>query len=300
MLQVAGEHQAESCRRLTRGGVARGGRIENHRGVAERVLIIEDDRELGRQIVMHLRRAGDDPTWWTEGRTSAPEGAARRRAGAVRRGRPPPRGRGGAVRLRAGRARRRGARVAAAGRRRCHIARAGGRQRRLQRDPSQPCGRARGGAARRSRRRQVPLAGGRRRPGCARGRAGAAGRTRVSQRRRAGGRRTDRGSGCTSRPASPRCTGSSWCSTVRRAAGCRSISSALAYAQRLLIPRSRRTCELDPGVCAVALVDRCAGPSRVAKLAAMAASWARLRRRSAPLCPRAGFSTTPCRLWRAA
>lgn len=76
MLQLAGEHQLASCRRLTRGGVARGGRIENHWGVAERVLVIEDDRELGRQIVLHLRRAGYEPTWWTEGRAIAPEDAA--------------------------------------------------------------------------------------------------------------------------------------------------------------------------------------------------------------------------------
>ena len=76
MLQLAGDHQLASCRRLTRGGVARGGRIENHWGVAERVLVIEDDRELGRQIVLHLRRAGYEPTWWTEGRAIAPEDAA--------------------------------------------------------------------------------------------------------------------------------------------------------------------------------------------------------------------------------
>lgn len=39
---------------------------------ARRVLLVEDDRELGAQIVSHLRRAGLDPIWWTEGRRLAP------------------------------------------------------------------------------------------------------------------------------------------------------------------------------------------------------------------------------------
>ena len=44
--------------------------------MAERVLVIEDDPELGRQIVLRLRRAGYEPTWWTEGRPIEPEEAA--------------------------------------------------------------------------------------------------------------------------------------------------------------------------------------------------------------------------------
>ena len=35
--------------------------------MSERVLLIEDDHELGAQIVDRLRRAGFEPTWWTEG-----------------------------------------------------------------------------------------------------------------------------------------------------------------------------------------------------------------------------------------
>jgi two-component system response regulator MtrA len=34
----------------------------------EKILLIEDDRELGAQIVAHLRGAGFDATWWQEGR----------------------------------------------------------------------------------------------------------------------------------------------------------------------------------------------------------------------------------------
>lgn len=34
-----------------------------------RLLLIEDDRELGAQIVEHLRRGGFEPTWWREGRS---------------------------------------------------------------------------------------------------------------------------------------------------------------------------------------------------------------------------------------
>lgn len=37
-----------------------------------RVLVVEDDRALGAQIASHLRRAGLDPIWWTEGRRLAP------------------------------------------------------------------------------------------------------------------------------------------------------------------------------------------------------------------------------------
>jgi two-component system response regulator MtrA len=36
--------------------------------LSERILLIEDDRELGAQIVQHLTSAGFAPTWWTEGR----------------------------------------------------------------------------------------------------------------------------------------------------------------------------------------------------------------------------------------
>jgi DNA-binding response OmpR family regulator len=43
--------------------------------MAERILLIEDDRELGAQIVEHLRGAGFEPTWWTEGQR-IPPGAA--------------------------------------------------------------------------------------------------------------------------------------------------------------------------------------------------------------------------------
>ncbi len=39
----------------------------------ERILLIEDDRELGAQIVEHLRRAGFQPTWWREGRHVEPD-----------------------------------------------------------------------------------------------------------------------------------------------------------------------------------------------------------------------------------
>jgi len=37
-------------------------------GMAERVLLIEDDRELGAQIVERLQRAGYHTEWWQEGR----------------------------------------------------------------------------------------------------------------------------------------------------------------------------------------------------------------------------------------
>jgi two-component system response regulator MtrA len=38
----------------------------------EKILLIEDDRELGAQIVGHLRGAGFDPMWWHEGRRIPP------------------------------------------------------------------------------------------------------------------------------------------------------------------------------------------------------------------------------------
>jgi DNA-binding response OmpR family regulator len=44
--------------------------------VAERVLLIEDDAELGGQIVERLRSAGYEPTWWKEGRHVEPEDVA--------------------------------------------------------------------------------------------------------------------------------------------------------------------------------------------------------------------------------
>jgi DNA-binding response OmpR family regulator len=37
--------------------------------MATRVLVVEDDRDLGAQMVQRLREAGYAPTWWTEGRT---------------------------------------------------------------------------------------------------------------------------------------------------------------------------------------------------------------------------------------
>ncbi|EYF07683.1 response regulator transcription factor [Chondromyces apiculatus] len=39
----------------------------------ERVLLIEDDHELGGQIVERLRRAGYEPLWWNTGRRIPPE-----------------------------------------------------------------------------------------------------------------------------------------------------------------------------------------------------------------------------------
>ena len=41
----------------------------------ERILLIEDDRVLGAQIVEHLRGAGFEPAWWTEGKRILPGGA---------------------------------------------------------------------------------------------------------------------------------------------------------------------------------------------------------------------------------
>ncbi|MFV8752551.1 response regulator transcription factor [Nannocystaceae bacterium ST9] len=45
--------------------------------MAERILLIEDDVELGRQVVERLRKAGFDPTWWQEGRRIAADEAPR-------------------------------------------------------------------------------------------------------------------------------------------------------------------------------------------------------------------------------
>jgi len=40
--------------------------------MTDRILLIEDDAQLGAQIVEHLLGAGLDPLWWTEGRVPAP------------------------------------------------------------------------------------------------------------------------------------------------------------------------------------------------------------------------------------
>jgi two-component system response regulator MtrA len=45
--------------------------------VSERILLLEDDRELGRQIADHLRKAGFEVDWWTEGRPVEPDEASR-------------------------------------------------------------------------------------------------------------------------------------------------------------------------------------------------------------------------------
>lgn len=45
--------------------------------VGERILLLEDDRELGRQIADHLHKAGFEVDWWTEGRPLAPDEASR-------------------------------------------------------------------------------------------------------------------------------------------------------------------------------------------------------------------------------
>jgi two-component system response regulator MtrA len=44
--------------------------------MGERLLLIEDDQQLGAQIVDHLGRAGFEPTWWTEGRPLRPDETA--------------------------------------------------------------------------------------------------------------------------------------------------------------------------------------------------------------------------------
>src|SRR5688572_29674749 len=43
------------------------------RAMHDRILVIEDDEQLGQQILDHLRSAGFSPLWWREGR---PPGAA--------------------------------------------------------------------------------------------------------------------------------------------------------------------------------------------------------------------------------
>ncbi|HYU15351.1 MAG TPA: response regulator transcription factor [Candidatus Acidoferrum sp.] len=43
--------------------------------MSERILLIEDDPDLGGQIVERLRRAGYEAQWWREGRRIAPGGA---------------------------------------------------------------------------------------------------------------------------------------------------------------------------------------------------------------------------------
>ena len=40
--------------------------------MGERILLVEDDTQLGAQIVDCLGKAGFEPTWWTEGRPVAP------------------------------------------------------------------------------------------------------------------------------------------------------------------------------------------------------------------------------------
>lgn len=35
--------------------------------MTDRILVVEDDRALGAQVVDHLRGAGYEPTWWTDG-----------------------------------------------------------------------------------------------------------------------------------------------------------------------------------------------------------------------------------------
>jgi len=42
----------------------------------QRILLIEDDHDLGRQIVERLRRAGYEALWWTEGRDPRLEGVS--------------------------------------------------------------------------------------------------------------------------------------------------------------------------------------------------------------------------------
>ncbi len=42
----------------------------------ERILLVEDDRELGAQVSQRLRAAGFAVTWWTEGRQLTPSDTA--------------------------------------------------------------------------------------------------------------------------------------------------------------------------------------------------------------------------------
>jgi two-component system response regulator MtrA len=41
--------------------------------MGDRILLVEDDQQLGAQILGHLRGAGFEPLWWTEGRPLTPE-----------------------------------------------------------------------------------------------------------------------------------------------------------------------------------------------------------------------------------
>ncbi|NMO18700.1 response regulator transcription factor [Pyxidicoccus fallax] len=45
--------------------------------MGERILLVEDDPQLGAQIVEHLQGAGFEPTWWREGRVLTAEGLPR-------------------------------------------------------------------------------------------------------------------------------------------------------------------------------------------------------------------------------
>jgi two-component system, OmpR family, response regulator MtrA len=44
--------------------------------MALRILLVEDDRNLGAQVVEHLQKTGFDTVWWTEGRALTPAVAA--------------------------------------------------------------------------------------------------------------------------------------------------------------------------------------------------------------------------------
>ena len=44
--------------------------------MAERILFVEDDRELGEQVAQRLRAAGFEVAWWTEGRRLTPADTA--------------------------------------------------------------------------------------------------------------------------------------------------------------------------------------------------------------------------------
>jgi two-component system response regulator MtrA len=41
--------------------------------VTQRILLVEDDEQLGTQIVSHLKAAGFDPIWWTRGMPITPD-----------------------------------------------------------------------------------------------------------------------------------------------------------------------------------------------------------------------------------
>jgi two-component system, OmpR family, response regulator MtrA len=44
--------------------------------MALRILLVEDDRNLGAQVVAHLQKTGFDTVWWTEGKVLTPADAA--------------------------------------------------------------------------------------------------------------------------------------------------------------------------------------------------------------------------------